>query len=260
MAVGSVVNAVAILRYLATSERQGVNAIARAVAISPSSCFNILRTLADEGFVDFDLATKHYSLSSEPARLFRLQTDLSAWATWVEDGLAKLAAEFAVTSGLWQLTGRRVLLVQVAESERTTRIHLAPGQRLPAYIGALGRCVAAAQGLCLDAVTERITALRWQQPPEPADYWAGMQDALRRGWTIDEGNYLKGVTTIAAAIKGANGVLSHCLTSTMFSGQHEPQLISTIGDRTALLAKQASERLAAATRSADHLNLPHSAS
>jgi DNA-binding IclR family transcriptional regulator len=44
--VGSVVKALAILRHLAEGpDRCGVNAIAMAVSLNPSSCFNIVKTL-----------------------------------------------------------------------------------------------------------------------------------------------------------------------------------------------------------------------
>src|SRR3546814_3288461 len=43
--VAAVVNAITILRYLAGHEGQGVNAIARATNLSPSTCFGILKTL-----------------------------------------------------------------------------------------------------------------------------------------------------------------------------------------------------------------------
>src|SRR3546814_9427439 len=61
--VGAVVNAAAILRHLGASEEpQGVTAIAQALSLSASSCFNILRTLAAEDLVEFDSRRKLYSL------------------------------------------------------------------------------------------------------------------------------------------------------------------------------------------------------
>jgi DNA-binding IclR family transcriptional regulator len=246
MTVGSVVNAIAIIRHLSKGEQLGVNAIARAVEISPSTCFNILKTLADESFVDFDPRTKHYSLGSEPVRLFGMRPELLAWTDWLDEELARMVADFAITSGLWRVAGRRVLLVQVEESTQATRIHLVAGQRLP-YVGALGRCIAAAQGLTFDEVPGRLAELRWQRPITPDAYWSGVQDVLRRGWAIDEGFYLRGVTTIAAPIFGINGAITHCVTSTMFSGQHEADTLNIIGERTSTLAREASDRLASAS-------------
>src|SRR3546814_19278248 len=61
--VGAVVNAAAILRHLGASEEpQGVTAIAQALSLSASSCFNILRTLAAEDLVELYSRRKLYSL------------------------------------------------------------------------------------------------------------------------------------------------------------------------------------------------------
>ena len=64
--VGSIVKTIAILRHLADEpDRRGVNAIARAVSLSPSSCFNILKTLAREGFVEFGASGKRRAVSDQ---------------------------------------------------------------------------------------------------------------------------------------------------------------------------------------------------
>src|SRR3546814_13853553 len=63
----------------------------------------------------------------------------------------------------------------------------------------MGRCIAAAQHASPDELRRSISGLRWQAPPSFEDYASSVEQA-KRGWAIDEGNYIKGVTTIAAAI------------------------------------------------------------
>src|SRR3546814_14725740 len=63
--------------YLAGHEGQGVNAIARATNLSPSTCFGILKTLVGEEFAEFDPGSKHYRLGTAPSRLFHVDTRLS---------------------------------------------------------------------------------------------------------------------------------------------------------------------------------------
>lgn len=244
MAVGSVVNALAILRHLAGSKPLGVNPLARALGLNPSSCFNILKTLAAEEFVDFDPETKTYRLGAAPGRLFRTEPDLASWTRWMAEALAALAREFSVTCGLWRVHGDRVVLIEVAESGLATRIHLTLGQRLPSHIGAMGRCIAAREGLTLDEVSEILPRLRWQSPPAPERYFKDMRLAAGRGWSIDEGAYLRGVTTVAATLGDERGRAQYCLTSTLFSGQYGPSEMRRIGDRTAALAREGERRLA----------------
>ena len=222
MAVGSVVNAVAILRYLASSPPQGVNAIARAVNLNPSSCFNLLKTLTTEAFLEFDHATKTYR-ATPPAWLTRPGADIASWISWIREALDAQTTECAVTCGLWQVVGERLILLQVTESPLDTRIHLTIGQRLPIHIGAMGRCIARA-------------------------YLKDVKQVLKRGWSIDEGNYLRGVTTVAAPITNVDGRVAYCITSTLFTGQMDSRDLDRLGTRMATLARDASGRLQACTR------------
>lgn len=243
MAVGSVVNAVAILRHLAGSEPLGVNALARALGLNPSTCFAILKTLAAEAFVDFDPDTKTYRLGLEPGRLFHTHPDLEGWIRGMGASLRELARQFSVTCGLWEARGERLVLLNVAESPRETRIHLTQGQRLPIYLGAMGRCIAAREQLQLERVAQILPTLRWESPPTPQQFLEDMRLAQTRGWASDEGNYLRGVTTVAAAVCDGDGRVRYCLTSILFSGQYDPAEVARIGEATAALAREGERRL-----------------
>lgn len=248
MRVGSVANATAILRHLAVARPQGVNAIARELALSPSSCFNILKTLTDEGFLDFQPETKTYSIGIAAIQLFQFPSGLGAWLEWLERELHRLCLDLQLSSGLWQVRGNRVVLLKAMESSLATRIHLAAGQRLPKYLGAMGRCIAAAEDVGAGKISDIIASLRWQRAPTAEAYLRDMRAAKERGWSLDEGNYLSGVVTLAAAISNGRGHVSHCLTATSFSGQHFPGQLNEIGDRLAKLAAEASERLTVGAR------------
>ncbi|MDG7115625.1 helix-turn-helix domain-containing protein, partial [Streptococcus pneumoniae] len=68
--VGAVAHAIRILRHLAGATAPlGVAAVARGTGISPSTCFNILRTLARARFVAFNDSDKTYSLGLAVAEL-----------------------------------------------------------------------------------------------------------------------------------------------------------------------------------------------
>lgn len=245
MTVGSVVKAIAILKHLAGSDPQGVNAIARAVELSPSSSFNILKTLVAEEFVDFDAATKLYSLSSVPGRLFASTPDIAMQMGWLRKQLEQLASRYSASCGFWEVRSNRVILSEVVDSPLSTRIHLSIGQRLPAYIGAMGRCIAAHRALSRKDVSAAVAELRWQTPPTPDSYWRDMDAVLKRGWAIDDGNYIRGVATIAATIVDEHEVPTYCLTSTIFSGQHGSDAIAEIGDNLSAVAQETSARLRA---------------
>ncbi|WP_114955104.1 IclR family transcriptional regulator [Sphingosinicella terrae] len=243
MAVGSLVKAIAILRHLAgVSAAPGVNSIARELGLSPSSCHNILKTLVAEEFVDFDTRTKTYSLGTGPMELFRKGPDLHAVIELVRPELEALAAEYSVTSGLWRVGDRRLHLIDVVENDVGTRIHIALGQRLPRYVGAMGRCLAAWDGLSRADLPGIIGSLRWQDPPAADAYWRDMRFAELHGWAADHGHYLRGVATIASVI--ADGTTArYCITNTMFRDQHDEAGMSRLGDRSARLSREVARRL-----------------
>ena len=68
--VKPVVNAIRILRLLSQAGRpERAVDIARQLDINPSTCFNILRTLAAEDMVEFNAMSKRYSAGLGLARL-----------------------------------------------------------------------------------------------------------------------------------------------------------------------------------------------
>lgn len=242
MPVGSVVNAIAILRHLTKSPPQGVNAIARAVALNPSTCFNLLKTLASEGFLEFEPGAKTYRITP-PAWLTRSGAGIAEWTGWLRSELHAKAAQHVGTCGLWQVSGDRLVLLEVADSPHDTRIHLSAGQRLPTHSGAMGRCIAANENLSLEEVTKVLGKLRWQDPPTPRNYWNDIQKVRERGWAQDTGNFIRGVTTVAAPILNREGRVVYCLSCTLFEGQLNDRDLPKLGNSIASLAKRAANRL-----------------
>src|SRR4051812_30384660 len=61
--VGAVLAVVKVLRFLSDNpEPIGASHLAKNVGLYPSTCFNILRTLAQDDLISFDPATKMYAL------------------------------------------------------------------------------------------------------------------------------------------------------------------------------------------------------
>lgn len=214
---------IAILRLLSQSDRPlGVNAIARSIARTPSSCFNILKTLVAEGFVDFDGETKCYSLGPGLSAMARHALDPNETFACMRERIERLADEWSLTVALWRVVQkRRVVLVGYACGiKRSTRIHLTIGQRMPLLSGAPGRCIAAMSGLSEAEIAAEFPKLRWEAPPTLSEYLEQVAEARRRSWALDEGQLYRGVTSIAAPIMDGPGQVRYCLVSTMFSGQH----------------------------------------
>ncbi len=242
--VGSVSSTVAILRLLAAGDQPlGVNAVARRLKLTPSSCFNILKTLADDDFVHFDPVTKAYSLGGGIIAVARRALDPNGAFELIRARAEELAQRRAVTIGLWRVERRRIVLVGYTAGVTTMRIHLTVGQRLPLLMGAVGRCIAAVERFDDAALSRGFAELRWQNPPSLAVYRAEVEETRRNGWGLDEGHFIRGVTTLAAPVLDGAGSVSSGISATMFSGQYPPETFPEIAEELKQIADWASHRL-----------------
>lgn len=242
--IGTVSATISILRLLASQRNPlGVNAIARQLNLSPSSCFNILKTLASEDFVEFNPHTKTYSPGSGIVALARRSLDPNAAFELIRGKAEPFADEWKLTVGLWRVGRQRIVLTGYAVSSTTTRIHLTIGQRLPRLIGGAGRCVAAWENLPREQLEAEFNKLQWQEPLSFETYLQEVERARIHGWAMDHGYLITGATSMATGIKDADGDLCYCLTATMFTGQHDPDKFPVLAREMQEIAEWASVRL-----------------
>lgn len=242
--IGTVAATVAILRLLGAERRPlGVNAIARQLGQTPSSCFNILKTLLSEDFVDFDPQGKLYTLGGGVITIARSALDPSSAFDLIRSRIELLADTWAVTVGLWRVQHNRIQLVGYVTGSKKMRIHLTVGQRLPMLIGSVGRCVAAAEQLIEAEITAGFNELRWEQAPTLAEYLEEVTAARARGWSVDRGHFVRGATTIAVPIFHPNGSTHYCLATTMFTGQYPEEQFPALAQEMQEIARWASSRL-----------------
>jgi IclR family transcriptional regulator, acetate operon repressor len=238
---GSIVHALSILRFLSESgESLGVTAIAKRLGISPSSCFNILKTLVAQDVIEFSQTAKTYTIGYGLLHIVHESLSHSRVVPLLAPGMRKLADKFSTAVGLWRITGgERPLLISIAETEASIRIHLTMGQRLPHLAGAVGRCVAAHRTFAPGEFGRIFSKMRLDQPISQDDYLKEIGLARKRGFSIDAGCYMQGVTSVAAPIMDSHGGLAFCLSATMFSGQHPKKDLPVIGEELRLLAGRA---------------------
>jgi DNA-binding IclR family transcriptional regulator len=229
--VNSVANALAVLRYLAANERpEGVSTIARVTEISPSSCFNILKTLVMEDFAQFDLERKTYTLGPAAIDLAIAALDPEAGFVRVRPILEELARTHRVTVGLWRRTSaERLTLIGAVESGDIVGIRLRTGQRLPMMIGAMGRCIAARSGMSETEMAKQLSAMNWSEPPKLDRYLTEVRQAGKNGFAIDDGNFLQGITSVAGAVLSKEEAVTHCIAATTFHGRFDTRELRALG-------------------------------
>lgn len=228
--VGAVANAATILRFLrATNGPATVTQITRAVNIYPSTCFNILRTLIQEDFVQFDATAKTYQLSLGLVAFAQGALEHSQELHLLKPRIEALARKHRMMVAIWRkISDDRMMLVSAAESDAPVRIYARVGQRSPLLLGASGRVFAAHSEMSRAALKERFQQLRMARPLEFDTYLEQVDEVRRVGWAIDDGNVSPGTITIAAPVLEVSGSVNFACAAILFNGQYDLQRVGMI--------------------------------
>jgi DNA-binding IclR family transcriptional regulator len=230
--VGALSSGLAILRHLAiATQPMGVSRIARDLELNSSTCFNLLKTLVHEGLVSFDDATKTYAIGIGLVELAKGALEQASYVRMLHPHLEEIAQRHGVTATLWQrTTDERVVLVDRADNPSAIRVHMSIGQRLPMYIAALGRCMAAHTDLSPAELRRRVSELRWEDGPSFDEYLADVAEARSRGYAVDTGRYVRGVTTVSSAVLDAARTPVMAISAVGFSAQLARPAIKVLGE------------------------------
>ena len=239
--VGALVSGLAVVRYLAASPSPvGVTRIARELELNASTCFNLLKTLVHEGLVNFDDATKTYTIGLGVVELAKGALEQSSYVRMIQPYLREIAETFRVTATLWHRTrGDRVVLLDRADHEAAVRVHMSIGQRLPMYVAALGRCMAAHSGLSTEDLRGHFEQLRWADGPSFPTYLKEVEQARKLGYAVDNGSYAKGVTTVSAPVLDEAHKAIMAISAVGFYGQLSNAEIKAVGE----FVRQRTERV-----------------
>jgi IclR family acetate operon transcriptional repressor len=208
--------------------------VARAAQLAPSSTHSMLSALLSRQVAVIN-ADKKYSLG--PA-LFHYGTSYAKQtglyrSTW--RGVVSLAHEYGMAAALsvpWEAHH----LVLAVHDEPDAAVRLGIGSRIPLDAGSYGKIYFAYAGVAGPAVLTRYTA---STSTEPVRFGAELEVVRRRGYALDEGEYVADVRAVAAAVTSSDGYEGLvALMSSSSSGQSRD--LTEIGERLALFCARAS--------------------
>jgi DNA-binding IclR family transcriptional regulator len=207
--------AAAVLRLLGKSDTPlGVQSIARELGLVPSTCLHVLRALVTEEFVAFDPETKRYSLEAGVLTLARHWLRRNRFTDLAQPMLDRIGQAFDVTMLGVQIVGLdHIIVVAVSQSGHNLQLSTQIGSRFPALISATGRCIAAFGDHPEAELEARFKTLRWDEPPTLDQWKEQVRQTRLHGFAIDAGNYISGVTVLAAPVWKTRAQLSHALVS-----------------------------------------------
>ena len=212
--------AAAVLRLLGKSDVPlGVQSIARELGLVPSTCLHVLRALVAEEFVSFDLTTKLYSLEAGVLTLARHWLRRNRFTDLAQPVLDRIGQTFDVTVLGVHIVGLdHIIVVSLSQSGHNFQLSTQIGSRFPALISATGRCIAAFGDHSEAALEARFKTLRWDEPPTLDEWKAQVSRTRVQGFAVDAGNYISGVTVIAAPVWKTRANLSHALVAISIGG------------------------------------------
>src|SRR6516225_3190540 len=242
--VGAVVSASHVLRYL-QSTRGPVTAtqIARSLKLNPSTCFNLLRTLIYEDFVEFDEASKTYTLSLGILVLAKGALEQNIELRTLQPKLQDFALRHHVMTAVVRRIGNdRSVLVAVCESDLPIRIHGRAGVRSPLLLGAAGRVFAAYADMPEAEMKSRFKLLRLARHLDFQTFLSQVKEVRDTGWALDDGYYYIGTVSIAAPVFNADGKVALCCSAIMFNGQYDSKKTASMALELIEIARSASRR------------------
>jgi DNA-binding IclR family transcriptional regulator len=237
--------AAAILRLLGKSDMPlGVQSIARELGLVPSTCLHVLRALVTEEFVSFDPDTKRYSLEAGVLTLARHWLRRNRFTDLAQPVLDRIGQAFDVTVLGVHIVGLdHIIVVALSQSGHDFQLSTQIGSRFPALISATGRCIAAFGDHSEAELETRFKTLRWDEPPTLDEWKAQVSKTRAQGFAVDAGNYISGVTVIAAPVWRTRGKLSHALVAIGIGGALKRAGLPALQDALLSAAKVLSNQL-----------------
>lgn len=237
--------AAAVLRLLGKSDTPlGLQTVARELGLVPSTCLYVLRALVAEELVSFDADTKRYSLEAGVLTLARQWLRRNQFTDLAQPVLDRIRQAFDVTMLGVQIVGLdHIIVVAVSQSENSFQLSAQIGSRFPALISATGRCIAAFGDHADAELESRFRTLRWDEPPTFDEWKAQVGQTRAQGFAVDEGNYISGVTVVAAPVWKTRAKLSHALVAIGIGSALRRAGLPAIQDALLSAARTVSNRL-----------------
>jgi DNA-binding IclR family transcriptional regulator len=199
--VPAVRQALQVLRYLSgTGGAVSVSTVSRETGLSASTCFNLLRTLAEEGVVALDPDAKTYQLGFGLLELASRLINRDD-AVLVRPLLERIAMQYHALITLWRLnSNERMALIDRVYGDSEVRIEMRLGARVPIFAGAIGRSVVAATRPPLADLRRSFDLLHWQTPLRFDEFMTDVEQASQDGFGLDIDHWTRGVHAVGTVV------------------------------------------------------------
>jgi DNA-binding IclR family transcriptional regulator len=204
----SVQKAFKILQAIADSPAGlGVSELAKLLAIGKSTVHGITSALEELGALVRDPIYKKYTIGYTLLELGRKAYGRIELRDIARAPMEKLMEDVGETVFIGTMNGDHVTILEVVESRNQLKITSPPGTRLPLLAGAVGKVFLAQleEGKARE-ITQRMGLTRYtpNSLTDPDQFLPQVEEAKKKGYAIDDEEYLPGVRAIAAPIQASS--------------------------------------------------------
>jgi len=207
--VPAVDRAVRVLWSLAEHGEGSLSELSRALGVSKSTLSSVLATLEQHALVERDEASRRFRLGSGIAKL---AMEAAAARVDVRDAarpeLERLAAVSGETAILHLPSGDGTVIAERVEPMHQLKVVAPLGHRLPAFAGSVAEVLLAALPEEQAESIVRAGPLPMFTPRsivDPDAYLEEVARARRRGYAVENEEYLVGVRAVSAPVLGRDG-------------------------------------------------------
>lgn len=207
-AVKSADRVLTILDLLAERDALTFSEIVRELSLPKSSVHNLLATMIDRDYVEYDPAAKTYGLGIRVWQIGRARRDVEHLRTVLKPLMDQLREQTEETVQLARLDGADAIYLEISESPHPMKLSSTPGVRLPAHASGIGKVLLAA----LDPLDARA---RLESAPLQAftshtltdvDAIARELERIRqRGYGTDDEEFAIGCRCVAMPVRDGSG-------------------------------------------------------
>jgi IclR family transcriptional regulator, pca regulon regulatory protein len=199
-----------ILRVFNEIPRPSLAEIAASVDLTKTTCRRFLMTLLEEGYVDYEEASKRYQLRPLVLELGYAALGSMSVPTFAAPYMQELANQTGGAVSLSLLEGDEVVLVgrnvANADKRRLVTMNLSVGMRLPAHCTAMGRILigAAHEDVRVFVTGMRVEKLTPKTLVNRAQLTKAIVEAAKRGYEVVEDQLSLGYGAIAVPLTAMN--------------------------------------------------------
>ena len=256
--VPSVKTAINILKLLKKRHhrRSSLAEICKALGVSKSSAFTVLKTLQDGDFVSYDEVEKRYSLGLALLELGGVVADEMDDMAIARPFVRDLAAQTQETCIICRWINRQFVVLHCEEPRREVRVTVAAGQHLGHVTGALGKAYLAfaeedyVKQVVNEAITHPFTS---HSITEPAKFYEELARCRQNGYADSYEEAILGVNALAAPVFDKSGNVALVIGILGFSSSLSPDLMR----RDGALIKEVCQKISAALGGSNHIGQPN---